>query len=371
MRAQLFVLPFLHLGVGRLAADLMLAARARGTQVAAITCGWAGELGDDPRLVAECRTAGVVFEHADVFDRDAQVRQRTARIVDECCARFEPQLAHAFTAMAAASVRHCPVVASAVGWSPTKAAWQRTMDIGILERCAAVTAVSEAVASELAAAGLARKPVIIRNGVPIPPPRRASETIDSIGVVGHLVDRKGVDVLLRAVALLPDGSFGRLRIAGSGECLHRLQELAAKLALPCPVDWCGHVSTDEFFETIDVLVVPSRSDALPLVLLSGMAAALPIVASRTGGIPEALADDEGWLVAPGDPEAIARALLDVRFNAQEACARGARAREHASRTFSSDRMIAKYLKCYEAIGLRRGPLLEVVRGEEPQAEAAR
>jgi glycosyltransferase involved in cell wall biosynthesis len=329
-----------------------------------------GELGDDPELVAECRAAGIVFEHADIFDRDAQVMQRTARIVDECCRRVEPGLAHAFTAVAAVSVRHCPVFASAVGWSPTKTAWQRTMDIKILERCAAVTAVSEAVASELATAGLVRRPAIIRNGVPIPSPRRPSERIERVGVVAHLVERKGVDVLLRALALLPGGSFERLRVAGTGESLHQLQELAAGLTLPCPVDWCGQVSTDEFFETIDVLVVPSRSDALPLILLNGMAAGLPVVASCTGGIPEALAPDEGWLVAPGDPEAIAHALLDVRSNVQAAWARGTRAREHARRTFSSERMVTEYLKCYEAIVLGREPSMNVVPAERLQTEAA-
>src|SRR4029453_3416707 len=102
MNAQLFVLPFLHLGVGRLAADLMLAMRLRGTCVMAITCGSEGELGDDPSLVAECRAAGIVLEHADVFSRDPQVMQHTAKLVDEWCSRFQPELAHAFTAIAAA-----------------------------------------------------------------------------------------------------------------------------------------------------------------------------------------------------------------------------------------------------------------------------
>jgi glycosyltransferase involved in cell wall biosynthesis len=108
------------------------------------------------------------------------------------------------------------------------------------------------------------------------------------------------------------------------------------LPLPCAVDWCGHVSTDEFFDTIDVLVVPSRSDALPLVLLNGMAAGLPIVACRTGGIPEALLPDEGWLVEPGNPKAIADALLDDQSNASQG--RGASRRR---RTQSSCRASAR------------------------------
>jgi glycosyltransferase involved in cell wall biosynthesis len=119
------------------------------------------------------------------------------------------------------------------------------------------------------------------------------------------------------------------------------------------VAWCGHVSTDEFFQTIDVLVVPSRADALPLVLLNGMAAALPIVASRTGGIPEALRGDEGWLVPPGDERALAQALLDVAANAAEAHARGGRARMHAERVFSAERMSAEYLECYEIVAEAR------------------
>jgi glycosyltransferase involved in cell wall biosynthesis len=125
-------------------------------------------------------------------------------------------------------------VASAVDWSPTKAAWQRSMDVEILESCAAVTAVSDAVAAELRTAGLSQQTTIIRNGVPIPRPRPLREDIETIGVVAHLVARKGVDVLLRAVSVLPARRFSRLRIAGTGESVQALQSLAADCRCHAP-----------------------------------------------------------------------------------------------------------------------------------------
>jgi glycosyltransferase involved in cell wall biosynthesis len=344
---RLFALPFLHFGVGRLATDLMLASRASGYQVLALTCGWQGESGDDPALVDECRRAGIHFEHADIFSRDAAQMRAARDIVARLYATWTPDVAHAFTAVAAAALHGVPTVASCVGWSPTKADWQRRMDVEILERCAVVTAVSDAVAGELAAAGLRRAPVIIRNGVRVPVQgREYRDTLQTVGVVAHLIERKGVDVLLDGLSRLNEGCVRRVRIAGTGEAERALRAQAAALEPAISVEWCGHVSLEDFFPTIDLLVLPSRSDALPLVLLEGMAAGLPIVASRVGGIPEALLNGSGWLVEPDDATALANAVADAIAHPTDAHARGQRARARVSADFDQELCLAGYAKCY-------------------------
>jgi hypothetical protein len=349
MNTHLFVLPFLHFGVGRLAVDLMRVVRSGGSTVVAVTCGWMGDPGDDAAMIDECTAAGVIVEHADVFSRDPDVMRESARTLSDVCSRWKPVVAHAFTAVSAAAVRDCPLVASNVGWSPSKAAWQRAMDAEILEGCAVVTAVSAAVASELAAAGLRRPARLILHGVPVGPLRApARQRIATLGAVAHLIPRKGVDVLLEALTLLPRGTFDRLRIAGEGESASDLRRFADTATLACDVDWCGHVAIDAFLPTIDALVIPSRSDALPLVLLNAMAAGVPIVASRTGGIPEALAPGEGWLVEPDEAGGLAAALADLAGRPGEARARAESAYAHARRSFSFERMAAEYAECYAA-----------------------
>jgi glycosyltransferase involved in cell wall biosynthesis len=348
MSTRLFVLPFLHFGVGRLALDLMLAVRRSGHPVGVVTCGWRGELGDDPLLVAEARAAGIRFGHADVFSRDAADMARAAASIDRLCDAWNVSFAHAFTAIAAAAVCHRPVVASAVGWSPRKEDWQRAMDAAVLQNVAGLTAVSAAVAAELRAAGVTRGITVIENGVAVPagcprPPAR----IATIGAVAHLIPRKGIDLLLDAVAQLPANAVSRLRVAGDGEARDDLQGQAVALGIDDRVEWCGHVPVRSFLETVDALVVPSRSDALPLVLLDAMATGTPVAAARTGGIPEALTDDDGWLFEAGDSEALAAALRDMIRRPKDAACRAIRAHRRARAQFSLEHAAERYLRVYD------------------------
>ena len=97
-------------------------------------------------------------------------------------------------------------------------------------------------------------------------------------------------------------------------------------------------------------MVPSRSDALPLILLQGMAAGLPVVASAVGGIPEAVSDGgEGQLVRPDDPAALAAAINRILADPAAARACGAEARLRVEREFSLAKMIRGYLECYSLL----------------------
>lgn len=346
-----FLLPFLHYGAGQLVLYLAEALSRRGVDSRLITCGRHGEFCDDPVVTNEISKVAGGCHHVDIFSRDAALMERAARDVGELWREHRPAFAHAFTAPAAAAVLpHGPVLASVVGWGEKKEMWQKQMDVVILDRCAGVTAVSEAVVAELLQAGLRRSDLaLIRNGVALDPLQRRTPDsgIVRIGVMAHLIPRKGVDVFLKALPLLVSSCRLQILIAGTGEAEEDLKRLAALGTGAPEILWLGQRPVADFLAEIDILVVPSRSDALPLVLLQAMAGQLPIVASAVGGIPEALEHGvEGILVPPDNPERLASAINQVIANPDIARAYGLRARQRADREFSVKKMLRGYFEAY-------------------------
>ena len=107
------------------------------------------------------------------------------------------------------------------------------------------------------------------------------------------------------------------------------------------------------FTAADVFVQPSLSEGLPLAVLEAMASGLPIVATRVGGIPEAVVDGEtGFLVAPGEPAALATALARVLEADDQGASLGIAARERAAAHFSVDSMADHYRRLYHELRCR-------------------
>ena len=136
--------------------------------------------------------------------------------------------------------------------------------------------------------------------------------------VGHLVEVKGHDLTLDALALLaPRWPGARLCLVGDGPLRGKLQAQAAALGLTDRVSFAGAVPNDQlatWYSAADVMVLASRSEGWANVLLESMACGTPVVATAVGGTAEVVATPSvGRLVAPGDPAAIAQgvvALLD-------------------------------------------------------------
>jgi glycosyltransferase involved in cell wall biosynthesis len=143
--------------------------------------------------------------------------------------------------------------------------------------------------------------------------------------VGRLVEKKGVDVLLRALADVPDG---RLVVVGDGPDRPALEALADQLALAERVTFLGRQGRSRVAEELRLahaLVVPSRiardrdADGTPVVMAEGMAAGVPVIASRLGGLAEHIASGEnGLLVEPDDPRGLADGLRRVLARPDEA-----------------------------------------------------
>jgi glycosyltransferase involved in cell wall biosynthesis len=136
--------------------------------------------------------------------------------------------------------------------------------------------------------------------------------------VARLVPKKGIDVLLEALAALPSDLHWRYEHVGGGPLLDPLAATAARLGLGERIAWRGALAHDqvvEAYRAADLFVLASRiapdgdRDGLPNVLLEAGAMALPVVASRTGAVPELIEDGvDGRLVPPDDPSGLAVAL---------------------------------------------------------------
>jgi glycosyltransferase involved in cell wall biosynthesis len=168
-----------------------------------------------------------------------------------------------------------------------------------------------------------------------------------LAVIGRLSPEKGVDVLLKAVALrLRAGTPLSVIIAGDGPERGALERQAHTLGISENVHFLGMISDLALlYRNIDLVVIPSRSEGLPNVLLEALRFDVPVVATAVGAVPEVLRDQAaGEIVAPQDPDALAegidRALRTGRSSAAQA------ARAAATERFSLRRRVANHLNVY-------------------------
>lgn len=184
-------------------------------------------------------------------------------------------------------------------------------------------------------------------------PKRRPERRPVVVTAGRLTDQKAQRVLVEAVAELPGVE---LRIAGIGPLRDDLERLVAALGVGDRIRLLGFVEdVPTLLEQADVFALTSVNEGLPLVVLEAMAAGVPVVASRVGGIPEAVADGAtGILVDPGDVsgtrDAIRRLIGDPDLAARLAQA----ARTRAEERFSLAAMVEDTMRVYEdVLGGRR------------------
>ncbi len=168
-----------------------------------------------------------------------------------------------------------------------------------------------------------------------------------IGSVARLSDRKGMPFLLDALKLLKDEGrqFSCLIVGGGGssseEKIALLKQKAETQGLTPRLVFTGlRGDIPEILSLIDYFVLPSLDEGLGRSLVEAMAAGKPVVASRVGGIPEAVEDGKtGILVPPGDARALTEALSVMLDNPARAWEMGRRGRERAERLFDEERMV--------------------------------
>lgn len=175
-----------------------------------------------------------------------------------------------------------------------------------------------------------------------------------VGWVGRFIPVKGGDLFLDAVSRLPEPRPLAVMI-GSGPEADTLRRQSERLGLGAIVRFHSDISdAGRYFAAFDTYVLTSRSEGLPIVLLEAMAARTPIVATRVGGIPDALSDADGWLVPPSDPAALAAAIADSLRDRGIGTARAERAADRLATEFAYDTWLERYEAVYRAARERCG-----------------
>lgn len=164
------------------------------------------------------------------------------------------------------------------------------------------------------------------------------------GVAANLEYWKGLDVLLEACRIVR--SRVRLEIYGAGSWRGALEQRARETGIDARFH--GFVpDVHERLTQLDVLVQPSRADTLPLAVLEAMAAGLPVVGTRVGGIPELVADAEtGLVVEPESPPALAAALDELAADPARRAELGRNGRERAATLFSPQVVTRRTVELY-------------------------
>jgi glycosyltransferase involved in cell wall biosynthesis len=217
-----------------------------------------------------------------------------------------------------------------------------------------VLANSQAVRLRLAAGGIAPD-AVIWNGVRFRPPRPPLAAPPTAAFAGRLVPEKGADVLLRAFARTAEQiPQARLLVAGDGLERERLHRLKDELGLSGSVAMPGHLSRAKIERRFDAAwtqVVPSRwEEPFGNAALEGMMRGTAVIASRAGGLAEFVRDDRtGLLVPPGDPEALAGALVRLLRDRELAEEMGRQGRELALEQFSEAGCVDRLLQIYRTL----------------------
>jgi len=176
--------------------------------------------------------------------------------------------------------------------------------------------------------------------------------------VGRFSREKGIKTLMNAfnmvVKKVPEA---KLRLLGEGPMRSYIEKHVQRRGLQRNVEIVGRVPyerIDMYLGDSTVFVLPSLNEGLPNALLQAMAAGLPVVASRVGGIPEVVRDGvDGILVNPGSPYELAKGITSLLMDRERAIRLGRNAKASAER-YGVDKVIRKYAALFERCLGKRG-----------------
>lgn len=198
-------------------------------------------------------------------------------------------------------------------------------------------------------------------GEALPPARNA---VKLILTVGRVVERKGIVYLLRALPRVTAEVDAKVAIVGKGDpkVEEELRRVTAELRLGDRVIFAGKVPEAElirWYGDCDVFCLPAivdsqgETEGLGVVLLEALTYARPVVASDVGGIPDIIRPGKTGLLCPQqDPDALARALLEMLRDPDRAARLGRQGRELVEREFSWEHVIAQWEAFYRETGAR-------------------
>ncbi|HEY6349376.1 MAG TPA: glycosyltransferase family 4 protein [Candidatus Angelobacter sp.] len=254
-----------------------------------------------------------------------------------------------------------PLMATSHLWTRQTAAvrFYEFLDGLVLRRFDAVAAVSARIAGQLRQSGVsAEKITVIDNGIDLRPFQSAVPVLKSelkagdrllIGTVGRLTAQKGMEYFLTAARqLLKDFPQMLFAIVGDGPDREKLEQMAKDLNIEKSIHFTGARSDmPAIYASLDIFVLASVAEGMPMALLEAMASGRPVVATAVGAVPQVVVVGRtGMLVRARDAAGLADALANL-LRHPELCDRLARnGQTEVRKQFSSQVMTQKYCKLY-------------------------
>jgi glycosyltransferase involved in cell wall biosynthesis len=240
--------------------------------------------------------------------------------------------------------------------------WKYRLFFWLLRGATSVIAPSAAIKNELLRAGFSSERIVrFVNCVDVNRfrPATVAEKTDArnalglpeetavIGTVARLVQRKGIDVLLRAFSVVHHHQ-AHLIIVGDGPLGDELRALARELEIADSISWLGFQADPvRWLQAMDVFALPSRLEGSPNVILEAMAMGLPIVATNIGGVVDLVEEGRnGFLLPPDDRDALAVALDRLLGNPSLRADLSCRARKRVVEDFSLSVNVSRLMDLY-------------------------
>lgn len=209
------------------------------------------------------------------------------------------------------------------------------------------------------------KVVVIRNGLDLQPPPADQQAAAGhgdplVGMVAHFrQDKDHLTFLNAASTILRSAPSVRFCFVGTGRLEPAARDWAQRLGIADRVEFLGHLDRQALWTVlpqISVSVLASKTEGLPNSVIESMAAGRPVVATAVGGTRE-LVDDgvTGFLVPPGDPDALAGRILRLLNDPPLARSMGERARQKIEREFTAERMGKQFCDLYRGLLEERAP----------------
>ncbi|HHW18876.1 MAG TPA: glycosyltransferase family 4 protein [Firmicutes bacterium] len=233
-----------------------------------------------------------------------------------------------------------------------------------------VIAVSEGVYRDLVESGISPSLVVsIPNGIDLSPFKPKKMIQDGlrrseggrreirIGTVARIHRQKALDVLVDAARIVVASEpSARFLIGGTGPLEGEIRAKIRDLKLEPYVKMAGFIEdVPGFLSGLDIYVLSSDYEGLPLAVLEAMAQGLPVVATRVGGVPEAVVDGEtGFLVPPRQPKLLAQAIVRLVVDPQLAEKLGAAGRRRAEELFDAKLMAERTVEVYRQVVRKDG-----------------
>lgn len=225
----------------------------------------------------------------------------------------------------------------------------------LIGKIAKIICVSREAAKELGKNRFLNSDIVIYNGLSINfKSKRISDNLELketniIGMIGALSERKGHDILFRALSIIKEYyklPFKCLIIGGGSNIDEaRVRELIKKYKLDEDVILCGFVPNIlDYYPLFDVFIFPSvEYESCPMVILEAMSFGVPIIASNVGGVRELIFDEiTGFIVPPRNPEKLAEYIVKILENPQLAENMRKKGRFEFAAKFTAERMVKKY-----------------------------